>query len=53
MTHLRCQKALVELIIKVDKVGSVLNQEHRELSYLNASYAILNRHISLLASRLY
>jgi len=53
MTHLECQNAFVELSIKIEEVGSVLNQEQRELGHSNASYAILHRHMSLLASHLY
>ena len=32
MTRLECQKVFFELSIDVDKVGSVLNLEQRELS---------------------
>ena len=53
MTHVECKITFITLDNEVWKVGSVLNQEPRELDHSNASYAILNRWIYVLASHLY
>ena len=53
VTHVECKITFIGLDNEVWKVGSVLNEEQRELEHSNASYAILNCHISPLASHLY
>jgi len=53
MTHMECKIAFIRLVNEVWEVRSVLNKKQRELGHSSASYAILNPHVSLLASHLY
>jgi len=53
MNHAECNIAFNGLEKDVWEVRSVLNQEQQELGHLSASYAILNPHVSPLASHLY
>ena len=53
MTHVECKIAFIELVNEVWYVGSALNKKQRELVHSSAIYAILNPHVSLLASYLH
>ena len=50
MTHVECKIGFIGLDNEVWEVGSVLNEEQRELGHSSASYAILNSRVSLLVS---
>ena len=49
ITPAECKIVFNELDIELGEVGSVLNQEQRELNHSSASYTILNPYVPLLA----